>query len=144
MLSRIGIADHRVLRLRRWPERRIAQLVRLGNGLSVANFHASTRPALAREELVRLLNAADDWSGTGPLVLGGDLNLRDPEVPMQLAARGTVDFIFVRGLHPEGDATFPSRKLRTGGARELHLSDHRALLVGLKYPQPGSNRRSPA
>jgi endonuclease/exonuclease/phosphatase family metal-dependent hydrolase len=146
VLSRTGFTDYRVLRLRRWPERRIAQLVGLGNGLSIANVHASTRPALAREELSRLFQAAGDWSGQRPLVLGGDLNLRDPQIPMRLAARGTVDFIFVRGLHPEGDAVSPSRKLRAG-ARELDLSDHGALLVGLtpdRALSPSSHQRHPA
>src|SRR5439155_6001680 len=53
ILARGAIAEHHSLRLRVWPERRVAQLARLGNGVCVANFHASTRVALAERELER-------------------------------------------------------------------------------------------
>lgn len=51
VLSRVGIEEHHALTLRRWPESRVAQLVSVGDGLCAMNFHASTRPPLARDEL---------------------------------------------------------------------------------------------
>jgi endonuclease/exonuclease/phosphatase family metal-dependent hydrolase len=130
VLSRIGIDESRQLTLRRVPERRVAQLVSVGNGICVANFHASTRPTLARDELRRLHAHADAWAAGRPLILGGDLNLRDPQLPLELAGRGTVDFIFVAGLQPERAVAIPSRRLRLDG-RELRLSDHRPLIATL-------------
>jgi endonuclease/exonuclease/phosphatase family metal-dependent hydrolase len=130
VLSRIGIGAHAVRTLRRLPERRVAQLVTVGEGLCAANFHASTRPALARDELQRLHEAAVGWAQGRPLILGGDLNLREPKLPMELAARGTVDFIFVRGMRPERPAETPSRRFLDGD-RELELSDHRPLIATL-------------
>lgn len=130
VLSRIGIEDHQTLRLRRSPERRIAQLVTVGDELCAVNFHASSRPALARAELDRLLDAARARAQGRPLILGGDLNLREPQLPMALAARGTVDFVFALGLRPVRSGAFPSRRLHDG-ARELMLSDHRPLIATL-------------
>jgi endonuclease/exonuclease/phosphatase family metal-dependent hydrolase len=130
VLSRIGLDDHATLTLRRWPERRVAQLANVGTGICVANYHASTRPPLARDELLRLHAAAAEYAAGRPLVLGGDLNLRDPELPMELAAAGTVDFIFAEGLRPQRPAEVPSRRLLQSG-RELRLSDHRPLIATL-------------
>jgi endonuclease/exonuclease/phosphatase family metal-dependent hydrolase len=130
VLSRIGIGEHRTLRLRCWPERRVAQLICVGDGLCAVNFHASTREPLARDELRRLHDAACAWTQGRPLILGGDLNLREPELPMAQAARGTVDFVFVHGLRPAHCATFPSRRLYDR-RRELMLSDHRPLIATL-------------
>jgi len=81
ILSRTPIAEHRTLRLRRWPERRVAQLARLRDGTCVVNLHASTRPARAEQELARLWPYALDWAGADRLILGGDLNLRTPPPP---------------------------------------------------------------
>jgi endonuclease/exonuclease/phosphatase family metal-dependent hydrolase len=81
ILSRTPIAEHRTLRLRRWPERRVAQLARLRDGTCVVNLHASTRPARAVAELARLWPYALDWAGADRLILGGDLNLRTPPPP---------------------------------------------------------------
>jgi endonuclease/exonuclease/phosphatase family metal-dependent hydrolase len=130
VLSRVGAVSCRSVTLRRLPERRVAQLVEVGDGLCVANYHASTRPSRARDELVRFHRLAAEWAGERPLILGGDLNLRFPEVPMALAARGTVDFIFATGLEAVAPARSPDRTLRDGG-QAMKLSDHRALLVEL-------------
>lgn len=81
ILSRVPIAEHRALCLRRWPERRVAQLARLRDGTCVVNLHASTRPARAVAELARLWPRALDWAGAERLILGGDLNLRTPPPP---------------------------------------------------------------
>jgi endonuclease/exonuclease/phosphatase family metal-dependent hydrolase len=47
ILSRSAFAEHRTLRLRISPERRVAEMARLADGVCVANFHASTRVELA-------------------------------------------------------------------------------------------------
>src|SRR6478609_8489135 len=43
VLARSAIVEHRTLRLRTWPERRVAQLVRLAGGTCVTTYHGSTR-----------------------------------------------------------------------------------------------------
>ncbi len=134
ILSRISIVEHAALRLRVRPERRVAQLVRLADGTCVANFHASTRPALAEHELQRLWAHALRWAGDAPLVLGGDLNLRAPRAPSRdiahVGARD-VDHLFARGLAPLGQAEVLDRHT-TAAARSIELSDHPPLRVRLE------------
>jgi endonuclease/exonuclease/phosphatase family metal-dependent hydrolase len=132
VLAREEISEHRVLRLRRWPERRVAQLVRLSSGTCVANFHASARVPLAEQELARLWRAALAFAGEEPLILGGDLNLRDPSVPPGAGvlhiARRDVDHVFARGMTPVGEACTLERRVQVQG-RSLELSDHPPLYV---------------
>ena len=134
ILARTPIAEHTTLRLRAWPERRVAALARLRDGVCVANFHASTRVELAEEELRRLWLRALLFAGERPLVLGGDLNLREPLAPspdIAHVARRDVDHIFSRGLAPVGPADVPGRSVSLG-AREVQLSDHPPLRVRLR------------
>jgi endonuclease/exonuclease/phosphatase family metal-dependent hydrolase len=144
ILSRAPIAEHRTLRLRRWPERRVAQLARLHDGTRVVNLHASTRPARAAEELARLWAYALDWAGSDRLILGGDLNLRSPTAapPTVLhAAAAGVDHVFARGLTPSAASDSasnapsaldrPNREIVLDG-RRVELSDHAPLLVQLR------------
>jgi endonuclease/exonuclease/phosphatase family metal-dependent hydrolase len=133
ILSRTPIAEHRTLRLRSWPERRVAQLARLRDGTCVVNYHGSARPPLAAAELERLWKEALAWAGREPLILGGDLNLRKPQSPDGTvhAASRDVDHVFARGLHAEGTPELPDRRVRVGGA-VLELSDHLALAVRLR------------
>ncbi len=131
ILSRTPIAEHATLRLRAWPERRVAQLARLGDGTCVANFHASTRVPLAEDELRRLWERALSWAGGDPLILGGDLNLREPLAPdaaiAHIAARD-VDHLFAKGLAPVGDAEILDRHVTVRDV-SVELSDHPPLLV---------------
>jgi endonuclease/exonuclease/phosphatase family metal-dependent hydrolase len=130
VLAREPLTTARHVRLRRRPERRVAQLVRLQRGVCVANYHASTRPALAREELARLWELALEWAGPAPLILGGDLNLRDPRAAggaVQLGARD-VDHVFTRGMHAVGEARELDRHVELDRAT-VELSDHPPLLV---------------
>jgi endonuclease/exonuclease/phosphatase family metal-dependent hydrolase len=144
ILSRAPIAEHSTLRLRRWPERRVAQLARLRDGTCVVNLHASTRPARAMQELERLWPRALAWAGVDRLILGGDLNVRSPApVPATVvhAAASGVDHVFARGLVPAtaSDSTSaapgaldqPSREIVLDG-RRVELSDHAPLLVRLQ------------
>jgi len=131
ILSRTPIAEHATLRLRAWPERRVAQLARLGDGTCVANFHASTRVPLAEDELRRLWERALSWAGGDPLILGGDLNLRKPLAPdaaiVHIAARD-VDHLFAKGLAPVGDAEILDRHVTVRDV-SVELSDHPPLRV---------------
>ena len=105
ILARELVAEYRSLRLRTWPERRVAQLARLREGVCLVNFHASADPQLAARELERLSLEALVWAGDAPLILGGDLNLRSPgTIAGKLVHVGQrdVDHLFVRGLAPVG------------------------------------------
>jgi endonuclease/exonuclease/phosphatase family metal-dependent hydrolase len=142
ILSRSRLAEHRAVRLRTWPERRIAQLVKLETGLVVANFHASARVPLAEQELARLWDLALGLADGSPLILGGDLNLRAPRAPDAAAhvARCHVDHIFVRGLAPVGQAQALHRRVALDG-RSVELSDHAPLRVrvgDVGFPAPSS------
>jgi endonuclease/exonuclease/phosphatase family metal-dependent hydrolase len=134
ILSRVPIREHSTLRLRLWPERRVAQLVRLRDGTCVVNFHASTRRARAEQELVRLCEHALAWAETGPLILGGDLNLREPRSPggdVEHVAAHEVDHVFARGLAHAGEARVSEAELLdryvARGSQRYELSDHAPL-----------------
>jgi endonuclease/exonuclease/phosphatase family metal-dependent hydrolase len=73
------------------PERRAMAMTRTEAGLHVANLHATNddRPRAA-DEVVRAAETAVAWAGSGPLLFGGDLNLRpgpNPEAFEQLRDR---------------------------------------------------------
>jgi endonuclease/exonuclease/phosphatase family metal-dependent hydrolase len=129
VLAREPIAADVSLRLRTWPERRVAQLVRLRNGVCVANYHGSTRVQLAEDELARLAERALSWAGDAPLVLGGDLNLRAPAPRglVHVAARD-VDHVFVRGFELDGEPELLDRSVASD-AGAVELSDHPPLRV---------------
>jgi endonuclease/exonuclease/phosphatase (EEP) superfamily protein YafD len=133
ILVRGQIVSDRAEQLRVRPERRVAQLVRLGSGETVANFHASTRVPLAEAELERLWRLALAFSSGAPVVLGGDLNLRAPATPAgeiaHVAARD-VDHLFARGLRPIAAAERLDSSLGRDGGR-VTLSDHPPLAVEL-------------
>jgi endonuclease/exonuclease/phosphatase family metal-dependent hydrolase len=143
ILSRSSIVEHRALTLRRWPERRVAQLARLGDGTCVVNFHGSARVELAEDELERLWERALAWASEAPLILGGDLNLRHPAAPggvVHLASRD-VDHIFAQGADPLSPGRPLDRRLRAGEALP-ELSDHPPLLASARPSPPLSGRES--
>ncbi len=134
ILAREPIAAHLRLRLRSWPERRVAQLVRLADGSCLANYHGSTRVPLARDELARLWQAAAAWAAGAPLVLGGDLNLRDPQAPAGAVhvARRDVDHIFARPAPASATSSATlERSVTLAGGATVELSDHPPLLARL-------------
>jgi endonuclease/exonuclease/phosphatase family metal-dependent hydrolase len=112
------ILEHRMHELRRRPERRVAHAIRLASGVAVVNLHATAHdPPRAQEDLDRAIA----WAPSAPLVLGGDLNLRDPSAPgFEHAAARDVDHLFARGLHADGPAVVLDRGT---------LSDHPPLAV---------------
>jgi endonuclease/exonuclease/phosphatase family metal-dependent hydrolase len=130
ILARAEIVEHRALRLRFRPERRVAQLARLGGGMCVVNFHGSVRVPLAEAELERLWAEALGWAGSAPLIVGGDLNLRRPSAPdgVVQVARRDVDHLFARGLEAVADPVVLDRHVALPGG-VVELSDHPPLRV---------------
>ncbi len=94
------IAAHAVRRLRLSPERRVMHAVRLGDGVWVANLHAQAHSASrAHADHATAREALDRWTAGGPLVVGGDLNLRRVEWPgHEHAGASDVDHLFARGV----------------------------------------------
>ena len=117
------ILEHRVRRLRAWPERRCAHGVRLDDGW-VVNVHAHHRPASrAWADDVAALAAARAWAAGAPLIFGGDLNLAHPAFTgLRHVAGNHVDHIFTDGR----DATGPAQVIDRG-----RLSDHPPVAVTL-------------
>lgn len=117
-------------RLRRWPERRVVQAVRLDTGIWVGNLHAQVHSAARAEADIAL---AARWllerAGDAPAVLGGDFNVREPR-PAGFAHAGgrNVDHVFARGLEPVG-VEVPERR---------GLSDHDPVIVTLRTPGAGA------
>ena len=132
VLARVPIECHRAVRLRTWPERRVAQLVRLAGGTVVAGYHASTRVPLAEQELARLWELARGLAAGAPVVVAGDLNLREPRAPQGAvhAAARDVDHVFALGMRAAGEAERMPQRTPVGG-RDVALSDHVPLIVEL-------------
>jgi endonuclease/exonuclease/phosphatase family metal-dependent hydrolase len=119
-----GIAAHAQRRLCLRPERRVVHAVRDGSGRWFANAHASTSPTAARRDTALARATAERWAAGAPLVLGGDLNVRDPSLPGLVDAGGHhVDHVFADGWTPATEAELLAR----GG-----LSDHAPLRVALR------------
>jgi endonuclease/exonuclease/phosphatase family metal-dependent hydrolase len=130
ILARKTIAEHRAVRLRIWPERRVAQFARVRDGTCLANFHGSARVALAEVELECLWERALAWAGEAPLIIGGDMNLRSPRAPdsdIVHLARRDVDHLFARGLEPSADAELLDRRVVLD-ENQVELSDHVPLV----------------
>jgi endonuclease/exonuclease/phosphatase family metal-dependent hydrolase len=142
-----GRAERRELLLRRRPERRKMDFVRLAGGLCVSNLHASGPDQLAETDIRRAAEAAAAWAGENPLILGGDLNLRpsDSDLYRELADRldlvGTtspdaIDHLLSRGLeilHPAVAWPPEAREAESNGLA-IRLSDHAP--VGARYRLP--------
>jgi endonuclease/exonuclease/phosphatase family metal-dependent hydrolase len=125
ILARAQITEHRRRRLRWWPERRVVHAVRLAGGAWAANFHATVHdPLRAAADVQRARDAAIEWAGGAPVLIGGDFNLRQPLVTGFVhAGASKVDHVFARGLELMG----PAEVLDRG-----HLSDHAPLAVALR------------
>ena len=146
-----GIAERRELEIHGgFPERRAMALTRTASGLCVANLHATNdRPAMAVDDVLLAAHAATEFAGAGPLVFGGDLNLRpaeDPVVFEQLredfglaapTAPDAIDHLLVRGLEVlEPPSRWPAerRELPFEG-RALRLSDHAPVEARFAAPE---------
>jgi len=133
ILARSKFVACRAVRLRTWPERRMAQVARLAEGTVVANFHGSTRVPLAEAELTQLASLTLAEAAGAAAVLGGDLNLRAPQPPdpfIRVAARD-VDHLFAVRMRPVGEPVLHERRVHAG-RRVVELSDHPPLEVELR------------
>ena len=117
-----AVAEHRVLTLRSWPERRVMHGVRLERGWWVCNLHAQAHSeARAQADVALAAQTATAWSAGAPVVLGGDLNTRHPHAPgFEPVAGHSVDHVLARSLRADG----PGRTLDRG-----RLSDHAPVLA---------------
>jgi endonuclease/exonuclease/phosphatase family metal-dependent hydrolase len=118
-----AIVEHRIVRLRWQPERRVAHGVRLADGTWITNLHAQAHlERLAQTDLDRAGEATTYWADGAPAILGGDLNLRGE--PTAFAYRHLaghwVDHVLGRGIRAAGR----SHTLHRGT-----LSDHAPLSV---------------
>jgi endonuclease/exonuclease/phosphatase family metal-dependent hydrolase len=137
------IAERRRVVLTRWPELRVMALTRLDSGICVGNLHVSTRPASAERELIHAAQAAADFAGLGPLIFGGDFNVRPraSDVFTELERRfglapptapDRLSHLMVRGLEiVERPAALPAeardRTDPTTG-KLIRLSDHNPVI----------------
>jgi hypothetical protein len=122
--ARAAIAEHRRATLRWWPERRVVHAVRLDDAGWWGNVHAQVRPPeRALADLGKAAHELLGWAGAAPrVVLGGDMNLRDPAAPGLAHLGGHhIDHVLGRGWRRVGAA-----KLDAGA-----LSDHPPVLVEL-------------
>jgi endonuclease/exonuclease/phosphatase family metal-dependent hydrolase len=122
-----AIAAHASLRLRWRPERRVLHAVALRDaGVWVANVHATANPkVLTRADMVRCGETVARWAGAAPALLGGDVNVPDPEVPGFADVGGHhIDRFFARGGL---EVAAPPRTLERDG-----LSDHAPVLVDVR------------
>jgi endonuclease/exonuclease/phosphatase family metal-dependent hydrolase len=120
-----AIREHRIRRLRWWPERRVAHGVLLEDGTWVTNLHAHVHgDAGAQADLDLAADATTIWAAGAPTVLGGDLNLTGAPTAFgyRHLAGHRVDHVLGRGL----TVTEPGRALDRGT-----LSDHAPMRVEL-------------
>jgi hypothetical protein len=138
--------------LRGPPERRMVTLARLEPGLVAANIHASGPSRLAAEDTRIAAEAAVDWAGDYPLIMGGDFNVTPGESGVfdELARRfalepptgpNAIDHLLARGLEIlEPPTAWPDETREVpAGDRAIRLSDHAP--VGARYAWP--NRGDP-
>jgi endonuclease/exonuclease/phosphatase family metal-dependent hydrolase len=134
-----AIAEDRVLRLCRLPERRWLHAVRLADGIWIGNLHATVHDHAAAVREARLAaRTLTGWAQGAPAVLGGDFNVRSLSLDGFAYAGGfDVDHVFTRGL----SATAEPEVLERGA-----LSDHAPVAVTLTPAapdEPGPAPRSP-
>jgi endonuclease/exonuclease/phosphatase family metal-dependent hydrolase len=121
-----AIVEHRIVRLRLRPERRVAHGVRLADGTWVTNLHAQVHlDRRAQTDLDRAAEATTAWAAGAPTVIGGDFNLRGEPTAFgyRHLAGHWVDHVLGRGLRA------------TGRGHTLHrgtLSDHAPLIATLE------------
>jgi endonuclease/exonuclease/phosphatase family metal-dependent hydrolase len=121
-----AIVEHRIVRLRLRPERRVAHGVRLADGTWVTNLHAQVHlDRRAQTDLDRAAEATTAWAAGAPTVIGGDFNLTGEPTAFgyRHLAGHWVDHVLGRGLRA------------TGRGHTLHrgtLSDHAPLIATLE------------
>ncbi len=139
-----AIVERRRVILTWRPERRVMALTRLESGLSVANVHVSTKPSSAERDLLGAAGAAVEFAGQGPLLFGGDFNVRPKasQVFTQLEQRfglapptapDRLSHLLVRNLevveHPSAWPPEARDRVDPGTDLKVRLSDHN-LVIG--------------
>jgi endonuclease/exonuclease/phosphatase family metal-dependent hydrolase len=121
------VGDRRLL-LRRWPERRVCHAVALDDGTWCANLHAQVHsPERARADIECAAAATLAWARAGPVLLGGDFNVRPPSAPgFRWLGGHDVDHVLGHGMAAAGPAEVPDRGM---------LSDHAPVIVTVR-PDP--------
>jgi endonuclease/exonuclease/phosphatase (EEP) superfamily protein YafD len=137
------IAERRREVLTRRPEIRVMALTRLESGLTLANLHVSTKPASAERELLDAARRATEFAGPGPLIFGGDFNVRPRasavfdqlEERYGLAPRTAPDrlsHLLVRGLdvveHPAALSPESRDVIDPATGLMIRLSDHNPVI----------------
>jgi len=145
------IADVRRLTLRRVPERRRMLLVRAavpdGRSVAIACLHASVSGRRPDRDVWRAAGAAAAFAPTGPLILGGDLNLRPRACPAAFAlleerhrlvgetGPEAIDHVLHRGLDViDAARELPTswREVKRPDGRLVRLSDHAPVVARLR------------
>ncbi len=136
------INEFRKTTLTWFPERRVMSSVRLGCGLSVANFHASTGDHAAAD-VMRAARLATARAADGPLVLGGDFNARPKSSDVfekleaefgltGVTAPSSIDHVLARGVEPvEGPEAWPPARRDVPDPETslmIRLSDHSPVI----------------
>jgi endonuclease/exonuclease/phosphatase family metal-dependent hydrolase len=138
-----GIAERRRVVLTRRPELRVMALTRLDSGPSVANVHVSTKPSSAERELLDAAERATQFAADGPLIFGGDFNVRPRasrvfdrlEERFGLAPRTAPDrlsHLLVRGLevveHPTAWPPEARDRVDPETGLKIRLADHNPVI----------------
>jgi endonuclease/exonuclease/phosphatase family metal-dependent hydrolase len=153
LLVRGRISETRRMTLTWRPERRRMLWARLelaGASLCVANLHASAGlPAKAAAEVEDAAERAVGWSGSLPLVFGGDFNLRprrDPGPFVRLGERfgleaatspDAIDHLLARGLTVvDRPRRVPPEEREVAGpdGLRIRLSDHAPVVARFELP----------
>jgi endonuclease/exonuclease/phosphatase family metal-dependent hydrolase len=121
-----AIEEHRIMRLRLLPERRVAHGVRLDDGTWITNLHAQVHlDRHAQADVDRAAEATTYWAAGEPAIVGGDFNLKGEPTAFgyRHLAGHWVDHVLGRRLRA------------TGRGHTLHrgtLSDHAPLTVAVE------------
>jgi endonuclease/exonuclease/phosphatase (EEP) superfamily protein YafD len=137
------IARRQRVVLTRLPELRVMALSRLSSGLSVANLHVSTEPSSAEKELILAAERATEFAGDGPLLFGGDFNVRPKQSDVfgRLAERfglapptgpDRLSHLLARGLevveHPTALPPETRDRVDPDTGLKIRLSDHHPVV----------------
>jgi endonuclease/exonuclease/phosphatase family metal-dependent hydrolase len=139
------ILEVRRLTLTERPERRRLLWARValpdGRRLAVANLHATAGdPPAAARDVELAAERSLEWAGAGPLVFGGDLNLRPREDPATFERLGmgeptapdAIDHILARGLdvvRPGQRLAPEEREVPGPDGLRIRLSDHAPVVA---------------
>jgi endonuclease/exonuclease/phosphatase (EEP) superfamily protein YafD len=142
------IVERRRVVLTRRPELRVMALTRLDSGVSLANFHLSTKPSSAEAELITAAERALNFAAGGPLIFGGDFNVRPAqsdvfdrlEQRFGLApptAPDRLSHLLVRGLEvEEHPAAWPPEARDIADPEtglKIRLSDHNPVQARFRF-----------